>query len=138
MASPSCKCLNVWSGSFFVYDATANFEDDGTIHITSCDPKTGDITGSHYNAASQYDGDVKGTCQTAGPHFRLTRESVINGVVYVVTYHGDIFDTATRPVIIRGRFKKRLKSGPKTASDDGDWTAQGTATLVTDSRQKKS
>jgi hypothetical protein len=138
MASPSCKCLNTWRGSFFVYDATLNFEDDGTIQITTCDPITGNISGYHYDAAGHLDGQIQGSCHGDQPHFRFTRETIINGVPYVVTYHGDIADTPIGPVIIRGRFKKRPKSDPKTASDDGDWTAQGTTTLITDSWRSKS
>jgi len=135
MASPSCKCVNQWRGSFFVYDQTLQFEDDGTLNITNCNPQTGEITGSHYNP--QYDGPVTGVCQQSGPHIRLERETIINGVTYVVSYHGNIRDTTVGPIIVEGRFKKRVKGGPKIAGDDGDWTAQGTTTLVAESWQRK-
>jgi hypothetical protein len=135
MPTPSCKCFDLWRWSTLRYDSTGQYEDDGTILGTGCNPITGVFTARHGNSG----GKVIGTCQTSSPHISFTREQRIQGTVYVFTYRGDIDDTSGPfPIIVRGRFNKspKLKRGG-LVGDDGDWTAQGTVTLAVQSWKKK-
>lgn len=138
MAAPSCKCKTVWFWSIFRYDLTGLLELDGAIFVDMCDSRTGDISGRHLNPAGLEDGSIRGHCETSTPHISFTRETMINGVTYTYSYSGDIDDSGAFPVIVRGRFKKVEKVDTvKVSNDDGDWTAQGPVTLVTESWERK-